>query len=79
LGFDSATSEIQEPLATVRKAIKEVGTSAAFRTILGTVVALGNRMNGGNKQRGQADGFDLECLPKLGDTKDKNNKVGTAL
>jgi len=74
LGFESAAAEIQEPLATTRKAVKEVSASSAFRTILGTIVAFGNRMNGGNKQRGQADGFDLECLPKLSDTKDKSNK-----
>lgn len=37
--------------------------------ILGLVLAFGNYMNGGNKTRGQADGFGLDILPKLKDVK----------
>lgn len=38
---------------------------------MGLVLALGNHMNGGNRTRGQADGFGLEILPKLKDVKSR--------
>jgi len=34
----------------------------------------GNYLNGGNKQRGQADGFTLDILPKLKDVKTKDKQ-----
>lgn len=37
--------------------------------VLGLVLAFGNYMNGGNRTRGQADGFGLDILPKLKDVK----------
>lgn len=37
--------------------------------VLGLVLAFGNFMNGGNRTRGQADGFTLDILPKLKDVK----------
>lgn len=37
--------------------------------VLGLVLAFGNFMNGGNRSRGQADGFTLDILPKLKDVK----------
>ena len=37
--------------------------------VLGLVLAFGNYMNGGNRSRGQADGFTLDILPKLKDVK----------
>lgn len=33
------------------------------------MLAFGNFMNGGNRSRGQADGFTLDILPKLKDVK----------
>uniref|UniRef100_A0A2K5RL64 Formin 2 n=1 Tax=Cebus imitator TaxID=2715852 RepID=A0A2K5RL64_CEBIM len=41
--------------------------------VLGLVLAFGNYMNGGNKTRGQADGFGLDILPKLKDVKSSDN------
>lgn len=38
---------------------------------MGLVLAMGNHMNGGNRTRGQADGFGLEILPKLKDVKSR--------
>lgn len=35
------------------------------------ILTLGNYMNGGNRMRGQADGFGLEILGKLKDVKSK--------
>ena len=48
-------------------------TSDGVSSILGLVLAFGNYMNGGNNTRGQADGFELEILPKLKDVKSKDN------
>lgn len=42
-----------------------------LRDILGLILAFGNYMNGGNRTRGQADGFGLEILPKLKDVKSR--------
>ncbi|CAB1339831.1 unnamed protein product [Coregonus sp. 'balchen'] len=44
----------------------------SVREVCGLVLALGNHMNGGNRTRGQADGFGLEILPKLKDVKSRN-------
>lgn len=46
-------------------------TSDSIKRILGLILALGNYMNGGNRTRGQADGFGLEILPKIKDVKSK--------
>lgn len=37
--------------------------------VLGLILAFGNFMDGGNRSRGQADGFTLDILPKLKDVK----------
>lgn len=42
-----------------------------LQDIMGVVLAFGNYMNGGNRTRGQADGFGLEILPKLKDVKSR--------
>lgn len=44
-----------------------------LRDVMGLVLAFGNYMNGGNRTRGQADGFGLEILPKLKDVKSRVN------
>lgn len=44
-----------------------------MREVLGLVLALGNVMNCGNLVRGQADGFDLDCLGKLRDIRASDN------
>ncbi|XP_073408251.1 formin-1-like [Dendrobates tinctorius] len=48
---------------------------AAVKDIMGLILAFGNYMNGGNRTRGQADGFGLEILPKLKDVKSRDNGV----
>ena len=49
-------------------------TSLEVSRVLGIILALGNYMNGGNRQRGQADGFAIDILPKIKDVKSKDNK-----
>ena len=39
------------------------------------VLSCGNYMNGGNLQRGQADGFNIDILPKLKDVKSRDNSI----
>jgi hypothetical protein len=46
-----------------------------FRKVLGIILACGNYMNGGNMQRGQADGFAIDILSKLKDVKSKDNSL----
>lgn len=43
----------------------------SVKDILGLILAFGNYMNGGNRTRGQVDGFGLEILPKLKDVKSR--------
>lgn len=47
----------------------------SVKDVMGLVLAFGNYMNGGNRTRGQADGFGLEILPKLKDVKSRDNGV----
>jgi Formin Homology 2 Domain len=49
-------------------------SSSGLRKALGTVLAVGNYMNGGSA-RGQADGFALEALDLLSSTKDVTNSI----
>jgi hypothetical protein len=46
-------------------------TGPNVKRIFGILLALGNYMNGGSRTRGQADGFELDILPKLRDYKSK--------
>lgn len=50
-------------------------SSKEVTNVLGLVLAFGNYMNGGNVARGQADGFELDILPKLKDVKCKDNST----
>lgn len=50
-------------------------TSVEVSRVLGIILALGNYMNGGNRQRGQADGFAIDILPKIKDVKSKDNTL----
>ncbi|XP_041063441.1 formin-2 [Carcharodon carcharias] len=54
---------------------KTLQTSASVKQVLGLILAFGNYMNGGNRSRGQADGFGLEILPKLRDVKSSDNSI----
>lgn len=47
----------------------------SLKSVLAIILTLGNYMNGGNRTRGQADGFGLEILSKLRDVKSKDSSV----
>lgn len=46
-----------------------------LKKLFSIILTLGNYMNGGNRMRGQADGFGLEILSKLRDVKSKEPRV----
>lgn len=54
--------------------LKALQSGQAVLQVLGLVLAFGNIMNGGNRSRGQADGFTLDILPKLKDVKSSVSK-----
>lgn len=61
------------PLCLFLQALQD---SPTVKQVLGLVLAFGNFMNGGNRTRGQADGFTLDILPKLKDVKSSVSKEG---
>jgi len=62
--FGAHVSALQGSLALVRLAAAEVRDSPSLKTVLGTVLRAGNRLNDGSV-RGSAGGFALEVLPQL--------------
>uniref|UniRef100_A0A1A8ATC8 Formin 2b n=1 Tax=Nothobranchius furzeri TaxID=105023 RepID=A0A1A8ATC8_NOTFU len=79
--FSECMSLITRKLEILQRVCKTLQESETVKKILGLVLAFGNFMNGGNRTRGQADGFTLDILPKLKDvkssvSKDDLNKLG---
>lgn len=64
---------IETTVKYVRGACDEVRKSEHLKKLFGYVVAVGNILNGGT-MKGQADGFNLDFLPKLSGLKDNTNK-----
>ncbi|XP_078130692.1 formin [Sander vitreus] len=73
--FIDGIASIQHKLNTISSVCKTLLESDGVTEVMGLVLALGNYMNGGNRTRGQADGFGLEILPKLKDVKSKDNRI----
>ncbi|XP_069704100.1 formin-2 isoform X2 [Periplaneta americana] len=73
--FDDAISSIENKLNNLKSTCQFLTTSESLKTVLAIILALGNYMNGGNRTRGQADGFGLEILAKLRDVKSKDSSV----
>jgi hypothetical protein len=72
-----AVRNLQSSIDSIAEACKATRSSPALRKTLGTVLAVGNYMNGGTA-RGQADGFTIDALDTLATTKDTTNS-GTLL
>jgi len=72
LEFDEQVEDVQLPLYQLETACSDLRENQKLRTVLALFLELGNYMNGGTA-RGQADGFSVETLPKLSDTKDITN------
>ncbi|XP_039978952.1 formin-2-like [Xiphias gladius] len=71
--FSECMSSILRKLETLQRVCKVLQDSETVKQVLGLVLAFGNFMNGGNRTRGQADGFTLDILPKLKDVKSSDS------
>ena len=69
--YDFLIPRLEESFKHLIPACDELKTSRHFHEFLGTILGLGNIMNGGTI-KGQADGFSLDLLPKLEGLKDTN-------
>lgn len=71
--FSEGMSGVRRKLDLMQRVCTSLRVGAGVQRVLGLVLALGNHMNGGNRTRGQADGFSLDILPKLRDVKSSDN------
>ncbi|XP_052427077.1 formin-2-like, partial [Carassius gibelio] len=71
--FTECISSVQRKLQILQRVCKTLQSGSGVQQVLGLVLAFGNFMNGGNRTRGQADGFTLDILPKLKDVKSSDN------
>ena len=70
--FDERYGECEEKVLSVQKAVAQVRSSKAFKTVLEYALACGNYLNG-TSNKGSAWGFKLDSLAKLKDTKTMDN------
>ncbi|KAL0969166.1 hypothetical protein UPYG_G00223370 [Umbra pygmaea] len=73
--FLDSISSIHRKVEIISTVSKDLLDSSSVKDVMGLVLAFGNYMNGGNRTRGQADGFGLEILPKLKDVKSRDNRI----
>ena len=73
--FSDAMAEIENRLNNIRSCCDFLTTSTSMKNMFAVTLACGNYMNGGNRQRGQADGFSIEILPKIKDVKSNTNTL----
>ena len=73
--FSDSISEIENRLNNIRSCCDFLLTSHNMKNMFAVLLACGNYMNGGNRQRGQADGFMIDILPKVKDVKSKDNSI----
>ncbi|XP_033617852.1 formin-2 [Fukomys damarensis] len=71
--FSESICSTRRKLELLQKLCETLKNGPGVMQVLGLVLAFGNYMNGGNKTRGQADGFGLDILPKLKDVKSSDN------
>ncbi|XP_063427865.1 uncharacterized protein LOC134711271 [Mytilus trossulus] len=72
--FQESISVIENKLNNLKMTSDTLMNGKGVKDVLGLVLAVGNYMNGGNRSRGQADGFDISILPRLKDVKTKDNR-----
>ncbi|XP_065822208.1 formin isoform X2 [Labrus bergylta] len=73
--FLDIIASIGRKVDVITHVCKELLECDSLRDVMGLVLAFGNYMNGGNRTRGQADGFGLEILPKLKDVKSRDTHM----
>lgn len=72
--FSSQVSDLKKNLNIVNSISEEVRNSVKLKRIMQTILSLGNALNQGTA-RGSAVGFRLDSLPKLAETRARNNKL----
>lgn len=73
--FDEGCIAVSRKLDTVKHLCEVLLESDDLRQLFSIILTLGNYMNGGNRTRGQADGFGLEILGKLKDVKSSDSRM----
>ena len=73
--FQDSLSDIETRLNNIKSICEFLIVNESLKQIMSVTLACGNYLNGGNKQRGQADGFNIDILPKLKDLKSKDNST----
>ncbi|XP_063146048.1 formin-like [Candoia aspera] len=76
--FNEGIIAVRHKVDIIHHVCKELNTMKSVKNILALILAFGNYMNGGNRTRGQADGFGLEILPKLKDVKSRDTGISLA-
>ncbi|XP_026165394.1 formin-2 [Mastacembelus armatus] len=71
--FHECITSVVRKIEILQRVCKTLQSGKCVLQVLGLVLAFGNFMNGGNRSRGQADGFTLDILPKLKDVKSSDN------
>ncbi|XP_056623949.1 formin isoform X1 [Triplophysa dalaica] len=73
--FVESVSSVRRKVDIISTVSKALLDNDSVKDVIGLILAFGNYMNGGNRTRGQADGFGLEILPKLKDVKSRDNRI----
>ncbi|KAM8921238.1 formin-1 [Pelodytes ibericus] len=71
--FTEGIGSVRRKVDIITRASNGLMEMESVKNIMGLILAFGNYMNGGNRTRGQADGFGLEILPKLKDVKSRDS------
>lgn len=73
--FEETNVQIGQKIKTVRELCEYLMDNDHLSDLFAIILTVGNFMNGGNRYRGQADGFGLDVLGKLRDVKSKDKKI----
>ena len=60
-----AIADIEIRMNNIKHVCNLLNNGTHLKQVFQVVLTCGNYMNGGNTQRGQADGFNIDILPKL--------------
>lgn len=73
--FDETCTLVGRRMENIENLCEWLMENEDLKQLFSIILTLGNVMNGGNRQRGQADGFDIEILGKLKDVKSNSSGV----
>ncbi|GAV02215.1 hypothetical protein RvY_12809 [Ramazzottius varieornatus] len=73
--FEERLSILSTPIVALQEVLERLSTSESVKRIFGIILSYGNYMNGGNRTREQADGFQIDLLTSLKNCKSKNQQV----